>query len=176
MLNSSSLLLLQDSDDEDDMILERRKKKRKLLACLAAINDVVVIGRRPNKKRDEDWARVVDRITTTAAEDPTFFKKMFRLHVLDFWSIFENIKGILANKICSSGIPPLLKFAVTLRWLAGGSYLDLAWGFYLPHNTIHRYFFEVLHAIDCSVHNIQFPLDDMEGLAELEKGEIFSFL
>jgi hypothetical protein len=135
--------VIEDSDDDDDVALGRRRKKRRLLGYLAVSNDVGVIGRLPNKRRDEDWTRILDRITTTAAEDPAFFKKMFRLHVLDFWSVFDSIKDSLRSKICSYGIPPVLKFAVTLRWLAGGSYLDLAWGFHLPYNTIHRYFIRV---------------------------------
>jgi len=63
-----------------------------------------------------------------------------------------------------------LKSAVTLRWLAGVSYLDLAWGYELPHNTIHSYFYEVLEAIDSTHDNINFPINDMEKLIEIEQG------
>jgi hypothetical protein len=46
-----------------------------------------------------------------------------------------------------------------IRWLAGGSYIDLSFGYDLPSNVIHEYIFEVLQAIDDSVDNIRFSLN-----------------
>jgi len=150
-------------DEEDDILLYTlRQKRRRLFAYLAC--------------RTVDWERVVARIIDTSQNDPVLFQKMFRLHKDDFWELYRDVNRIIGIEGAHRRIPSLLKFAVTLRWLAGGSYLDLSWGFHIPHNTIHRYFYEVLSAIDAIVKNIRFPLHDEEGLNELEEGFIVALL
>ena len=69
-----------------------------------------------------------------------------------------------------SPVPAAIKLAVALRFLAGGIYLDLAFGFNLPENTIMKYVWEVYEAIDTDMNNIVFPLGNEEKLRELEKG------
>ena len=68
--------------------------------------------------------------------DPSVFKRMFRVDREMFDFILSKVEPLLsvANiKACnSSGVPitSRTRLVVTLRWLAGGSYLDLcfAWG------------------------------------------------
>ena len=82
----------------------------------------------------------------------------------------------MANiKACnSSGVPitSRTRLAVTLRWLAGGSYLDLcfAWGIglstFFSENGV---LWPTLQAID-EVFKMGFPFDDEEKLEELSSG------
>ena len=64
--------------------------------------------------------------------EPSVFKRMFRMDRETFSEVVEKIKPFmraknLAKACNSSGAPVVLKtrLAVTLRWLAGASYLDL---------------------------------------------------
>ena len=50
------------------------------------------------------------------------------------------------------------------------------WNKNVNYCTIHRYFYEVLSAIDSILKNIRFPLHDEEGLNELEEGLIVALL
>ncbi len=78
-------------------------------------------------------------------------------------------------KACnSSGAPIVLvtRWAVTLRWLAGGSYLDLcfAWGvatstFYHPDGVLWR----TIEAIDAAF-DLGFLFNDMSRLEALSRG------
>jgi len=167
-------------DEEDDILLYTLRQKRRRLFAYLACNNLLhvktVAGKAANRDRTVDWERVVARIIDTSQNDPVLFQKMFRLHKDDFWELYRDVNRIIGIEGAHRRIPSLLKFAVTLRWLAGGSYLDLSWGFHIPHNTIHRYFYEVLSAIDAIVKNIRFPLHDEEGLNELEEGFIVALL
>lgn len=106
----------------------------------------------------------------------TFFKKYFRMNRPAFNEILEKIRPHItknrAKAVNSSGfsVSPVVKLATALRFLAGGIYLDLAFGFNIPHNTVLVYVWEVLEAIDLEFDNIKFPLGDEEALRELEQG------
>ena len=82
--------------------------------------------------------------------DPSVFKRMFRVDRATFNEILERIEPHMKHRnqvkaANSSGAPIVLmtRLAVMLRWLAGGSYLDLcfAWGvasstFYHPDGVL----------------------------------------
>ena len=135
-----------------------------------------VENRLPNLVRVSDWGRVVDRINRIAINKPSLFKKMYRLHVDDFFALLNRIAPLITRtlKHRRRSVPVILKLAVSLRWLAGGSYLDLSFGYELPSNVIHEYIFEVLQAIDDSVDKIRFPLNSLHELEALESGNNFS--
>lgn len=57
-----------------------------------------------------------------------------------------------------------------MRVLAGGSYLDIGFGYEISHNHVFTYFYQCLKAIDRVLNNICFPLDDEVKLRELEQG------
>ena len=101
----------------------------------------------------------------------SFFLKYFRTDRLSFNTLLENLKSHSSYQR-SSGflIHPAIKLGITLRFLAGGSYLDLTFAFEVPHNTIMKYIWEACEAIDASLNNINFPLGDEEGLRYLEQG------
>jgi len=47
-------------------------------------------------------------------------------------------------------VPPMIKLCLGLHLLAGVSYLDLSFGYDVPHNTVHFYSWQALHAVDAS--------------------------
>jgi hypothetical protein len=67
-------------------------------------------------------------------------------------------------------VPPLIKLCLGLHVLAGGSYLDLSFGYDVPHNTVYCYTWQALNAIDHSTHlflnNITSPIS--KTVEELE--------
>ena len=110
-------------------------------------------------------------------EDP-LFKRMFRVDRETFYFILEKIQVHFTSNeekaTNCSGQPVLLKtrLAVSLRWLAGGSYLDLcfAWGvavstFYAENGVL----WPTLAALDM-VFPLGFPVNDDAKLAELSSG------
>jgi hypothetical protein len=111
--------------------------------------------------------------------DPSVFKRMFRVDRATFNEILERIEPHMKHHnhvkaANSSGAPIVLttRLAVTLRWLAGGSYLDLcfAWGvasstFYHPDGVL----WPTLEAIDVAF-EIGFPVDDYSKLEEIASG------
>ncbi len=104
------------------------------------------------------------------------FKKMFRIDRETFDAILICITPFVkvpneTKAFNSSGgsIPLKTKLAVTLRWLAGGSYLDLcfAWGvafstFFHPNGVL----WPTLEAID-QAYSLGLPMDDPVQLQKL---------
>lgn len=66
----------------------------------------------------------------------------------------------------SSGTPvfPELQLCVFLRYLCGGSYLDISFGYEIEEKSVCGIVWRVLNAIDRRVHNIEFKLDDNEQM------------
>jgi DDE superfamily endonuclease len=101
---------------------------------------------------------------------------MYRLCPEDFDRLLSVIEGDLEPRGPGAKylIPSTIKLCVALRFLAGGIFLDLSFGYEVPINHIHTYVWQVLEAIDRSddpfLDNIQFPIDDVEKLNELERG------
>jgi hypothetical protein len=95
------------------------------------------------------------------------FKKMFRNDHDLFNSILENISPFIkvtdeVKAFNSSGgpVPLRTKLAVSLRWLAGGSYLDLCFGWGVTFSTFYHpngVLWPTLEAID-KAYSIGFPI------------------
>jgi hypothetical protein len=71
----------------------------------------------------------------------------------------------------SSGefIEPFLQLAITLRLLAGGSYLDIAFAYDVAEKSVFNIFHKVCIAIDIVLDNINFPYENEEKLRILEE-------
>jgi hypothetical protein len=76
----------------------------------------------------------------------------------------------MATVSSGSDVSPLISLAVALRMLAGGSYLDLAFGYDIGDSTVNPILWKVINAIDKHINNIYFPLEDPVALKILEKG------
>ena len=79
------------------------------------------------------------------------------------------------NAINSSGsyVEPRIKLAVTLRWLAGGSHLDICFGYGLSTSAFYNYehgiLWKTLEAINAAF-QIQFPVSNNEDLMKIQSG------
>jgi len=111
--------------------------------------------------------------------DDTIFKRMFRVDRNTFDYILRKIEPLLSRNevkaINSSGevVTARTRLAVSLRWLAGGSYLDIcfAWGLGIStfYDSDHGVLWPTLQAIE-EVFSMGFPIDDEEKLEELSRG------
>ena len=110
--------------------------------------------------------------------DPSLFKRMFRVSRDVFEYLLDKLEPSFSSNECqaknSSGEPIALKtrLAVSLRWLAGGSYLDLcfAWGlgvstFYAENGVL----WPTMQALD-ELFPLGLPYDDPIKLDELSTG------
>ena len=101
------------------------------------------------------------------------FKQNYRLDRVTFMDLLSKITPDLApqpNQVCDdANVDPVIQLAITLRMLAGGSYLDIAFGYDVGLSSVYAIFKKVLVAIDNNVDNIQFPVDCEQALRDLEQ-------
>lgn len=110
-----------------------------------------------------------------ALSDATF-ERMFRMDRCTFESVLDRISSFikLPNEVKgtnSSGsvIPLKTRLAVTLRWLAGGSYLDLCFSWGISSSTFYHssgVLWPTLEALDAA-YSMGLPFDDEEQLEAL---------
>jgi hypothetical protein len=107
------------------------------------------------------------------------YKEMFRVDRSAFDWLVEDLDTFLrrnevkANNSSGSCIPTSTKLAVTLRWLAGGSHIDLcfAWGisktsFFSERGVL----WPTIEALNDLLPDISFPMDDTFQLDEMAEG------
>ena len=107
------------------------------------------------------------------------FQRMFRLNRIAFYwllsKIYHDISPIasLRQKVqLERNITAATKLAVTMRWLAGGSYLDICFAFEIAVGTFYKssgILWGTMEAIN-KVLSIGFPLHDMAKLEDISKG------
>ena len=102
-----------------------------------------------------------------------WFKRSYRLSKKLFYSVLEMITPALSAKnpemaMRSSGRPvhPEVLLAATLRYLAGGHFIDIVDIYQLPYTSPHIYFWRTIKAIDSVLDNIKLP-DSIEEWKEL---------
>jgi len=112
------------------------------------------------------------------------FRRMFRLSKDAFNHVLKLITPIIRSKLKFTAgfgkyhrqlepIPPKVKLAATLRWLAGGSYLDICFAFGLSSSIFYNVKDGVLWPTMEAIHKvlkIDFPIDDMEKLEKISNG------
>jgi len=111
--------------------------------------------------------------------DPAVFKKMFRLERPVFDELLDVITPHLvqccdskARNSSRSAISSKTRLAVTLRWLAGASHIDLCFAWGLAHSTFFSergVLWPTVEAID-NAFEMGFPVNDLDRLEELSKG------
>ena len=154
-----------------------KKFRTEMLVCSAVAAVVATMKldrvraraeRGPNVQRD----RSAVKLKILTMKDKTF-KRNYRLDRPTFMKMLSQISedlspspGQLSDK---ANIDPLIMLAATLRFLAGGSYLDIAFGYDIGHASVYDVFRKVLVAVDTNLDNIQFPYDSEEGLRYLEE-------
>lgn len=150
-----------------------RKQKRALLAIAigaAVIEENTPREREPNKHRNRRQAlKNIDLLTERQ------FKRRFRMSkdrfsvLLD--AIREDIRVDEHMAEISSGDPVFeyLQLAICIRYLAGGSYLDIADAHAVHETTVMPIVWKVIEAINKRVQNISFPFSNLEKLHEHAK-------
>jgi len=111
------------------------------------------------------------------------FQRMFRLSKPAFNHVLRLITPLIRSKVklYAGGkyhkqlepIPPKVKLAATLRWLAGGSYLDICFAFGLSSSIFYHVKGGILWPTLEALHKIlkiDFPIDDIEQLEEISNG------
>ena len=142
----------------------RCERKRKYIVLMCAVLDLpelggdkkfCVEGRQPNRD-DVDYDIVVKKILKLKYNSPKFFKRLYRLHPDDFDKVLEIITPSLLPKRKNSKhiVPPIISLCLGLRFLAGGSYLDMAFGYEVPAEHIHYYTWKAL----TNINNLIAPL------------------
>lgn len=131
-----------------------------------------VVGRQPNTHRDRE--HVLDLIHRKS--DATF-ERHYRLNRRDFYDLLSKISPRLqryrkmAELSSGSYVEPEIRLAVTLRFLAGGSYIDIGDAYNVDHDTLSAHIvWPTCEAIDEELQNIVFPIQDSVALAEIERG------
>ncbi len=105
---------------------------------------------------------------------------MFCVDRLTFYDILERItlfvRQLNVTKAYNSSgfsIPIKTRLAVSLRWLAGGSYLGLCFALGIGHSAFYHHdgiLSPTLKAIDAAYHLIGLPFNDPEQLEKLSEG------
>jgi DDE superfamily endonuclease len=186
------------TESEDELLsiciflLEEENKKEVLKSVLLSpyngilneiLNDVQP-GERI-KRRKTRTQREVPRNRGHAIEEfkhlsSTEFRSMFRLTRPAFYFLLTKIESKIESKRTLypnlerklPSIPAITKLAVTLRWLAGGSYLDICFGWGIAFGTFFKndgILWGTISAInDCL--KIEFPLHDPVEMERTSKG------
>lgn len=139
--------------------------------------DLTNQDRKRNRRRDRGYAR-----NSMMDMDAKEFKKMFRMSKEVFETLLEHISPFLhdtnleeAERSSGSMIDKRTKLAVTLRWLAGGSYWDICLAFGVASGSFFNEttgpLWPTMHAINNSF-KIGFPFKNEEQLKEM--AEAFS--
>jgi len=135
----------------------------------------VVKGRSRNRC-DADYASVVNKVMKLKLDKPALFTQMYRLSPKAFDEVLNAIQADLMPQKMTAAyfVPPMIKLCCALHFLAGGSYLDISFGYDIPPNTVHFYVWQALNAIDRSrdplLDNIKSPI--YATAAELESFEL----
>jgi hypothetical protein len=150
--------------------------KQRLIACFVSKHKnrpAEVRGKSRNFHRNRGFAvEEMDHL------DPSTFKRMFQVDRSTFDELLDLITPHLIQ--CSevtknssgSFICTKTRLAVTLRWLAGGSHLDLCFAWGVAHSTFFSergVLWPVIEALD-DAFALGFPVNDLNRLAELSKG------
>ena len=127
----------------------------------------------PHRKPPEfSWQTHVARLTEVE------FKQRYRLCPLSF----DKLLGILEpglsvqnekqhlNSRSGQPIEMPVRLAVALRYFAGGDPLDLKLIYCISKVMVYTCIWQVVDAINKHLHNINFPIDDIEELKQIEAG------
>jgi len=122
-------------------------------------------------------AHLRDRASRVAEMDKLSernFRRKYRLRRVTFNTLLGQItrlleKPRLVGSALGGTIPVVLKLAVTLRFLAGGSYLDIASDHGMSAGSFYAAVWETLEAIDQTLDNMDLTEDSIKDTAYLER-------
>jgi hypothetical protein len=102
-----------------------------------------------------------------------YFKRLYRLSKETFLMLETLIAPRLARKKSrgpekAGSMDPPVTIAITLRFLAGATCLDLAWPYCIAVPTVYYEIDETLEVLDVTLQNIKFPSTEYECQAASE--------
>jgi hypothetical protein len=152
-----------------------RRRTRQQLENAAVDAWIRTTGRNQFFKLSRDFAHAKGRKRMVWQQrvrslTPAEFKRTYRMTLKTFYSVLRTIRPAIMSSLKSrkkarrdlgGALAAELKLSMTLRYLAGGSYLDI----YQMHGVSRTTFFEtmVCRAIT-DAYPLQFPINDPEGL------------
>ena len=115
-------------------------------------------------RQRKNWIKHIQNMTVFR------FRRMYRMSHDCFMKLYEKIAPkitIQSNKARGGVVWPVIKLAATLRFLAGGSYLDITESFGIGDATLYAAIWRVLEAIDATF-GMTFPsqLNDLVAIEE----------
>ena len=140
-------------------------RKKLLVAAIAAASaNYTVVDKQPNRNRRQmKWN---ERVASLTAKE---FEQRYRLDLEGFNQVLERIRPFLgpSHAHAPSQVPPELKLSMALRWMAGGSYLDIADLHGVEVSTFYKHLWTTIEAIDAAY---ELPLIAM--LDNVEEGAL----
>jgi DDE superfamily endonuclease len=134
------------------------------------------LSRRRAAPRNRNRGYALQEMDNLSASE---FRRMFRLSREAFYWLLLKLKMDLQPKASlrqrlhfDREITAKTKLAITLRWLAGGSYLDIYFAFGVAISTFFKsdgILWGTIAAIDNNI-DIGFPLNDIQKLEEISEG------
>ena len=133
-------------------------------ASVPSVAVAAELARERERRRREERLRAANRHRERAAKVAEMdlfsdeeFKRQYRMSRASFNALLELLKPLItkneemARRSSGSGICPKARLALTLRWLAGGSYLDIAKAYGVDQaNFFHKYgpLWDTMEALD----------------------------
>jgi hypothetical protein len=159
-----------------------KKYKRGIIAAMMAkirmeVRSLKVRWRRKMRvprHRHRNRGFAVEEFTEIKLHEPATFERMFRMDGASFDELVELLEPMIARDesqatyASGSPISTTTRLAVTMRWLSGGSYIDLcfAWGvakstFYSERGVV----WPTIEALD-QLLKLGLPITNIEALQE----------
>ena len=100
----------KDEFDEEAPSISRKRKIAAVICSMFAqptdpFTKYMVLGRNRNADRVNGRNHALAKIMAMSQNNPKYFKTMYRLHVNDFWDLYQKIKADIAKKT-----PPISQF------------------------------------------------------------------
>lgn len=146
-------------NNEEEWGENSESKCRGIRLALYSMCETVVMGRMANEWRNRGHGmEVFDRLRI----QPMLFRRMYRLSVADFDKVSEAIHchlvvhcETMALRSSGSVVHPSTQLCMTLRYLAGGSYLDIVLLYGVDKSTFYKYV-QDLYAHRIQIYTISF--------------------
>jgi len=141
--------------------------RRRQVAVRAAVLAVLSIQRRRLRRGTTIRRPIFNFAVFIRGLRPTFFARMYRMPREVFFRLADTICTGYRSKSFKSC--PLMRLSITLRWLGGGSYLDIAVGHQVSISSVYSHIDNTIQAMD-EVFQLRFPYHDRDWLARSSRG------
>lgn len=152
----------------------RTKNKRKLAALIALPSVVLGVtiqgsmlssdGRRNRIFKPRKLFSFQDHVESL---EPQFFRRLYRVSVAQFQNLCEYVTPYLRKHVTreagtANTASIEVHLCITLRMLAGASYLDVGWPYGIGSATVYTIFQQTLQALNSSLPKMSFPTTEEE--------------